>query len=217
MAQVIPIQYDLSNNGSRRQGQTRESNLLSLHGHRFNSRNAKAENVGTLEEREDDIDALPQDSSEEREAPLFEAEGYGASSDDSEFNDVRGRKPRASQWNPTSSVESTRTKRPSDVYPSKWDASQESLLCLNSGKRKEEPLSDNDAIVNMSFQVSQPKKHRKSAGYGKTKAGPRNIHEPPPPRGKKEYKGNERSLAGRGGNSDFIRPPTKDLLAKCKS
>ena len=216
MAQLVPNLYDLSNTGPRRQGQRRENNSPSLHGHRFNGRNLKAKNVGISEEIEKNISAPPQDSSDEKEAPVFEAEGYGEASDDSEFDNVTVGKPRSTRPDPIFHKENLKTGRPLDAHALNDKDSQERHLHLSSQKRKAEYSSDNEAIVNMSFQMSQSKKYRKSAGYGKAKAAPRNIHKAPASKGEKEFMGKRSALAAKEGKSDFIKPPTDDLLAECK-
>ena len=209
------IPYDLSTSGTRRQGQRRDKNVPSLHGHRFKHQNRKVNNVVIVEQKEEDINAPPQDSSDEGEASIFKAEEYGEASNDSGF-DVTIGKPRSSQLVRASTRKKSKIQGPSDIYAFNNVDSLESQLAFTRQERKVEHLDDDEAVLNMSFQVSQSKTHRQSVGYGKKKVTYKNIHEAPLSRQKDQSTVKRTSSATKEGGSGFVRPPTDGLLAECE-
>lgn len=202
MATAIPNTICLTATGHRRQGQTKRNPYKSLHGHRISDK--KAEEASKV--ADEDVNAPPKDSSDEKEAAIFEAEGYGEASDESKFEEPKVGKPGSKQRDPVSSP------RRADI------GSPHQSTAHNSGqKRKIESWADEK--LNMSFDVSHLKRQRKGVGYGKTKAKPKlkNIHETVP--AEQEHKrGVKRKAALAKGetSSNFIRPPTAETLAERK-
>ena len=211
MATAIPNTICLTATGHRRQGQTRRIQYTSLHGDRVGSKKTEEES----KEKEEDVDAPPQDSSDEREAPVFEAEGYGEASDDSEFEKVKVGKPQSSPRNPVSTPEIFEKSQTMKLLSA--GCPQQSMLQHSSQKRRSEQLSDEE--LNMSFKISQQKRQRRAASYGKSKAKlkPSNIHEAPPMEQEKRRVPKRKALpAKEETKSKFIKPPTEGLLAECK-
>ena len=177
--------YNLSNTGPRRQGQTRKSGLASLHGDRL-----KAQKLGKVEETEEDINAPPQDSSDEREAADAIEDDCGVLSEDSEFAAKKKRKARPAKSPSPSSPSRNPNIKPSKFCSDIWDVpgdSQKSERGSNgmrrsSQKRKSDHMS-NDDMMGMGFMASQVTKTKKGASYGKAKV--KNIHKAAP---KKEGK-----------------------------
>lgn len=200
MAPAIPKMICLTATGHRRQGQTKRNPYQSLHGHRVSNEKA---NQGSAE-TELDIDAPPHDSSDEKEVTVFEAEGYGEASDDSEF-EVTARKPGSSPRKPAFSPRSATSGSP--------------LQSLRQSSQKRKSEHGNDEKLNMSFEASNLSKGRKGVGYGKSKAKakPRNIHEKQPVgQTLASSVKKKNSLAAGESSSGFIKPPTEGLLAERK-
>lgn len=208
MATAIPNTICLTATGLRRQGQTRRNPYTSLHGYRVSDKKPEVDS----REEEEDVNAPPKDSSDEEGPSVFEAEGYGQASDDSEFEEVKVGKPRSSPRNPASPPRTVNKSHiPGTLCP------DQNEMQPSSGKRKS-GYSSNDAF-NISFEMSQPKRQKKSIGYGKTKAKPkpRNIHETPPAEQGEKCDGQRKaSPATSRPTSDFVRPPTQGLLAERK-
>ena len=189
----------LTATGHRRQGQTKRNPYQSLHGHRVSNKKA---NQGSAE-TELDIDAPPHDSSDERGA-VFEAEGYGEVSDDSEF-EVTARKSGSSPRKPACSPRSATSGSP--------------LQGLRQGSQKRKSEHGSDERLNMSFEAANLSKRRKGVGYGRSKAKdkPRNIHEKQPVEQTLASGVKRKDLLATGeSSSGFIKPPTEGLLAERK-
>ena len=161
---------------------------------------------GASRETREDINAPPQDSSDERETAVFEAEGYGEASDDSEFEAVKVGKATSTPRDPASSPQTANTGSPHHSIP-----------CQNYEKRESEHWLDDS--LGMSFQTSHLKRHGKGIGYGKTKAKPKlkNIHKTSPI-GLEQKRCRERKTSLSKGKTafKFIKPPTEGLLTERK-
>ena len=208
MATAIPNTICLTATGLRRQGQTRRNPYTSLHGYRVSDKKPDK----ASREQEEDVNAPPQDSSDEERPSVFEAEGYGQTSDDSEFEEVKAGKTRSSSRNPASLPGIVDTSHiPGTVCPDQTEM-------YHSGSKRKTEHASNEGL-DISFEMSHPKRQRKSIGYGKTQAKSklRNVHETPPAEHREKRDRKRKASPAKGSStSNFIRPPTEGLLAERK-
>ncbi len=211
MAQAIPTPYNLSNAGSRRVGLTRSSNFQGPHAHRFPVKNIRRKDVKKVKQEDVDIDAPPQDSSEEERVPIFEAENYGEASDTTDSDSQR--KPPSSQQDPTLPSTTPPSGRQSVACSPRRKYPQKNGSQVCGQKRKAEQVSDDETIRNMSFRIE---KQKRTAGYGKSRAGPQHKTMSEPVQGKepRESIAKRNSQGAEEGVSAFICPRTDGLLAE---
>ena len=203
--------YDLSTSGPRRLGLKRDSRVQGPHAHKFDGENGQRKNVVTAKQEEIDIEALPQDSSEEEPAPIFQAEDYGEASATSD-SDVQ-RKPRSSLPNSTSPSHALPRGSPWQLHRSKSDETREEQSQVTGRKRKAEQISDDETGQNISFQM---RIRKGGAVYGKNKAKPQSKNRSGSQEWRKYEDSNGTGSFSRAKEeiSAFKRPPTDGPLAE---
>ena len=186
----------------------RDSAVQGPHAHKFDDEHGQRKNVVTAKQEEIDIEALPQDSSEEEPAPIFQAEGYGEASATSD-SDVQ-RKPRSSLQDPTSPLYAPPRGSKVKLHTSRGEETREEQSQVTGRKRKAEHMSDEE---NISFHM---RTRKGGAVYGKHKAKPQSKDRSEPQERRKHEDSNGTGSFSRvkGEISTFKRPPTDGPLAE---
>ena len=214
MAQAGQNILDLSNTGARRAGITRNNRYQGPHAHRFPDRNFEGKDVKTVEQEEIDINARPQDSSEEE---VFAASDYGEASDtsDSEFAQ---RKPRPCRQDPPLPPASPTPGKQSQSDDAKGEDAESRRSPFNGRKRKAEQLSDDETEMNMSFNLERKSGQKRTAGYGKTRSKPQDktTSRPLDVKQSKESIRDGTSPSAKKEVDEFRNFPTESLLANCE-